>query len=69
LEKQDRKYYTGYIGLYSSQEFQLFVNLRCMMIDEKDYHLFVGGGITVDSIAENEWIETENKAKVLEMVL
>ncbi|NRA91572.1 MAG: chorismate-binding protein [Psychroserpens sp.] len=47
----------------------LFVNLRCMEILESEIKLFVGGGITKDSIPENEWDETVNKAKVMKEVL
>jgi len=69
LEKHQRKYYTGYLGLYSPKQFQLFVNLRCMMISENHYYLFVGGGITAQSQAEKEWIETENKAQTLASII
>ena len=69
LETHERKYYSGYIGLLGLRNIQLFVNLRCMMIDRENYHLFVGGGITADSHAESEWLETENKAHTLESVL
>lgn len=65
IEKHDRKYYTGFIGLYAPQKFQLFVNLRCMQIDDNSYHLYLGGGITLDSIPEDEYQETENKAQTL----
>ncbi|MCK5775893.1 MAG: chorismate-binding protein, partial [Bacteroidales bacterium] len=69
LETHERKYYSGYIGILGSRNIQLFVNLRCMLIDGENYYLFVGGGITADSHAESEWLETENKAQILESVL
>ncbi|NOR86979.1 MAG: hypothetical protein GQ527_05170, partial [Bacteroidales bacterium] len=42
LEGHDRKYYSGYLGLFSSDYFQLFVNLRCMQIQADNYYLYVG---------------------------
>lgn len=69
IEKHDRIYYTGFIGIYAPQKFQLFVNLRCMQIDDEAFHLYIGGGITRDSIAEDEYKETENKAKTLSAIL
>lgn len=69
LEKHDRKYYSGFIGEYSPLKFSLFVNLRCMQIDHKNFYLYVGGGITADSIPNKEWQETENKAEVLASVI
>ncbi len=47
----------------------LFVNLRCMQIQDDDAIIYVGGGITKDSIPENEWIETVNKTNTMKKVL
>ncbi|TYA59140.1 chorismate-binding protein [Formosa maritima] len=47
----------------------LFVNLRCMQIIEKKALIYVGGGITKDSIPEAEWQETVVKAEVMKKVL
>lgn len=47
----------------------LFVNLRCMKLEEKKAVLFVGGGITRDSDPEAEWEETKNKAQTMKAVL
>ncbi|NPD85685.1 isochorismate synthase [Lentimicrobium sp. L6] len=69
IEKHDRIYYTGFIGIYAPQKFHLFVNLRCMQIDDEAFHLYLGGGITKDSIAEDEYQETENKAQTLSAFL
>lgn len=68
-ESHDRIYYSGFIGLYAPLRFELFVNLRCMRLDEEAYYLYVGGGITVDSEPEAEYEETENKAEVLRSVI
>jgi len=45
------------------------VNLRCMNILDDNVSLFVGGGITKDSIPKNEWEETVSKSKVMKRVL
>ncbi len=47
----------------------LFVNLRCMQIKDGHASIYVGGGITKDSIPEQEWKETINKANTMKKVL
>ena len=47
----------------------LYVNLRCMKIEEGKAVLFIGGGITKDSDPEAEWEETVNKSKTMKKVL
>ncbi|MFK5878601.1 MAG: chorismate-binding protein [Flavobacteriaceae bacterium] len=70
-ESYDREYYTGYLGEIGNDFTDLFVNLRCMKIDssKNEVVLFIGGGITKDSIPENEWLETVAKSKVMKKVL
>lgn len=65
IEKHDRKYYTGFLGPTSKTHTNLFVNLRCIEIQKQHCYLYLGGGITAQSIALDEWNETENKAKTL----
>jgi isochorismate synthase len=66
-ERHDRGLYTGYIGTLDLPfSAELFVNLRCMQIGERDIALYVGGGITPQSVLEAEWEETELKAHTLE---
>lgn len=65
VEQHQRSYYSGYLGLVTKNTANLYVNLRCMEISQQQCHLYVGGGITADSNIHNEWIETENKAKVM----
>ncbi|WP_227009046.1 chorismate-binding protein [Christiangramia fulva] len=48
---------------------RLFVNLRCLELKGGDASLFVGGGITKDSIATSEWMETVNKAQTMKAIL
>lgn len=46
-----------------------YVNLRCTKITDGKAYIYVGGGITKDSIAENEWNETVNKTKTIVNIL
>lgn len=64
-EPHDRSIYTGFIGPTDKNNVNLFVNLRCMEVMENVVYLYVGGGLTKDSIPELEWQETESKAKTL----
>lgn len=69
-EGYDRTYYSGYLGeLNINDSTNLFVNLRCMQVENKLASIYVGGGITGDSIPENEWEETVSKAEVMKKVL
>lgn len=47
----------------------LFVNLRCMQLKGNSAQIYVGGGITSDSIPENEWQETVAKTSTIKKVL
>ena len=47
----------------------LFVNLRCLQIKDNQALIYVGGGITKDSIPENEWEETVAKSKTVKNLL
>jgi len=73
LEKENynREYYTGFLGPICSKDAcsRLFVNLRCMKIEDNTAHLFVGGGITIASVPESEWEETEHKLQTMLQVL
>ena len=76
LEKEgyNRKYYTGFLGeLNIAQDADvvsnIYVNLRCMEIVDDIARIYVGGGITKDSIAEKEWEETVRKTETIKKVL
>ena len=47
------------------KEIDFFVNLRSALLNEKGSYLYVGGGITADSIPEKEWEETCIKSETL----
>lgn len=80
-ENYDRAFYAGFLGElnldFGSKEnnTDLFVNLRCMQVEIASKpkmtkaHLYVGGGITKDSIPENEWIETVNKTTTMRKII
>lgn len=65
-EGYQREFYSGYFGLRQNGEARYFVNLRCMQIFEQQRALYAGGGITVQSDAEREWQETEEKLLTLQ---
>lgn len=65
LEPFYRDLYTGFIGATDEKNSYLYVNLRCCQILPGNAYLYVGGGYTKDSVPEEEWEETENKARTL----
>ena len=75
-EGYDREYYTGYLGELNKEGFNkqdlksdLYVNLRCMQIKDHQANLYVGCGITKDSIPELEWRESVNKSATMKKIL
>ena len=65
-EKHNREYYSGFMGTVNVENAtNLFVNLRCMKILPDKLALFIGGGLTKDSVPEKEWEETVLKAETL----
>lgn len=69
LEVHQRSCYTGFLGPIEDNNAQLFVNLRCMSIHQNSVQLYLGGGITKDSVPEKEWVETELKSTTLKNCL
>ena len=66
LEKNKRKLYAGGIGYFtSSKEFDTCITLRTALIKNNKIYVQSGAGIVADSIPENEYQETVNKAKAL----
>lgn len=69
-EKHNRTYYSGFLGPVNiHKQSNLFVNLRCMQLFENQISLYSGAGITPSSVAENEWVETDNKLMTLMKLL
>ncbi|CAM1344399.1 chorismate-binding protein [Tenacibaculum amylolyticum] len=76
IEKEgyDRSFYTGFLGelnLESDQEVytNLYVNLRCMEVENSKVSIYVGGGITKDSDEVKEWEETVAKSKAMKSII
>jgi len=70
-ENYKRTYYTGFLGELNvkNHSSSLFVNLRCMEIENNIAQIYIGGGITKDSKPEKEWEETVSKSNVMKSVL
>ncbi|RTY87668.1 chorismate-binding protein [Flavobacterium sp. RSP15] len=80
-EQYDRSFYTGFLGELNSSfttntvSSDLFVNLRCMQIDFDSNlaltsaYLYMGCGITKDSVPEKEWEESVHKSMTMKKVL
>jgi len=69
-EGYNRKYYSGFLGEYNKDnQTDLFVNLRCLEVENDVVNIYVGCGITKDSNPEKEFIETENKSMTMRNVL
>ena len=65
-EKHDRKFYSGFLGPSAIEgHSQLFVNLRCAEILSEKAIIYAGAGITHNSNAEKEWLETEYKCQTI----
>lgn len=66
-EGYDREFYTGYFGMYNQVDghHEYYVNLRCMQLMNDQCILYAGGGITVDSDARAEFMETQSKLQTM----
>ncbi|NUN07718.1 MAG: chorismate-binding protein [Ignavibacteriaceae bacterium] len=64
IEKYDREYYTGAVGLiYSNNQAEFAVNLRCGKADKDEVTLYAGCGLVCGSDARKEFGESEMKMK------
>ncbi len=69
-EGYDREFYAGYLGPVNiDNAINLFVNLRCMQLVSDKAVVYAGAGVTIDSIPEKEWEETEMKMNTLLSVI
>jgi isochorismate synthase len=69
-EGYDREFYAGYLGPVNfHRDTHIFVNLRCMQVLDKSAVLYAGAGVTLDSVPEQEWTETEMKFNTLLSVI
>jgi anthranilate synthase component 1 len=66
LEAEKRQFYAGMIGYFSSSgEMDNAIALRTALIKDNKIYIQAGGGVVYDSVCEDEWQETENKAMAL----
>jgi isochorismate synthase len=69
-EGYNRRFYSGFLGpVHIDHSSHLFVNLRCMQLGERTARVYVGCGITADSVPEAEWQESVLKSQTLLSVL
>ena len=74
-EGYNREYYTGFLGELNkdyttdARETDLYVNLRCMQIKDNTAIVYMGCGITKDSVPEKEFIETVNKSMTMKKLI
>jgi len=64
-EHLDRGLYAGLVGVIGPGRAELAVALRCALLRDGSARLFVGAGIVDGSSAEEEWMETQLKARAL----
>lgn len=71
-EQHERRYYTGFLGPWkisdnnsNKSKSELFVNLRCAELGNKEINIYVGGGLTASSDPEEEYLETVHKSNTL----
>lgn len=68
-ETYQRGYYGGFCGpWHGSEDFGLYVILRCARLSPEATCLFAGGGIMPDSDPVSEWNETEAKLSTLSTI-
>lgn len=69
-EGYQRQFYSGYLGPVNFRNnIDIFVNLRCAQLLGDKAILYAGAGVTVDSVPEQEWDETEMKLNTLLKIL
>ncbi|MCX6351472.1 MAG: chorismate-binding protein [Bacteroidetes bacterium] len=68
-ESYDRSLYTGFLGRITKDSVNLFVNIRCMQIFNKEVYFYAGCGIVEGSIPEEEWKETQLKTATLKSLI
>ncbi|MCS6832290.1 MAG: chorismate-binding protein [Flammeovirgaceae bacterium] len=69
-ENYQRSLYSGFLGAVNiEEETHLFVNLRCLQLQNGVAYAYAGAGITADSVPEKEWQETMLKMNTLLKIL
>jgi anthranilate synthase component I len=66
VEPEQREAYAGAVGYFSSNGCCDFaITIRSLFVNKNEAYLQSGAGIVMDSVPENEWIETEQKANAI----
>ncbi len=66
LEASCRGPYAGAVGYFSyNGNADFAITIRTLCANGSDAYVQAGAGIVADSVAQREWVETENKAKAL----
>jgi anthranilate synthase component 1 len=66
LEPTKRGIYSGAVGSFSyTGDADFAISIRTLTSSGDEAHIQVGSGIVADSVPENEYYETENKARSL----
>lgn len=65
LEQTPRCCYGGYVSVCEEEKRIVYVILRCVHFNEKQWAVYTGSGITAESLPEDEWKETADKAAPL----
>lgn len=66
LEKEKREFYAGGVGYFGyNGNMDFCITIRTMLKKGKKVYIQAGAGIVADSMPENEYMETINKAKAL----
>lgn len=69
-EGYDRRYYSGFVGWLDPEErTDLYVNLRCMNMQDKKLTLYAGGGLLASSELKDEFQETEKKMQTMKNII
>jgi anthranilate synthase component 1 len=66
LEPTKRGIYAGAVGyLGFNGDMDLAIAIRTAVIKDRRLYVQAGAGIVADSVPQNEWVETENKARAV----
>lgn len=66
LEPSKRGLYAGAVGyLGFNGDMDMAIAIRTALVKDKMLHVQAGAGIVADSVPENEWAETQNKARAV----
>ena len=66
MEPSKRGVYAGAVGyLGFSGDMDIAIAIRTAVIKDGTLYVQAGAGIVADSVPENEWVETQNKARAL----